>query len=141
VVLTAAQRKSNDAALVAAGIALATLGVVAARQLGCIRHLPDPPLRVFDSDKVTGSRMAHPLGVPDGLLGLASYAATVALLLGARRFRVVHPVLKLKLAADATAAAGNSVRQVVKFGRVCSWCAGTALATAAMVHYGRKSLT
>jgi uncharacterized membrane protein len=124
----------------AAGFALATLGPVAAHQLGLCRHLPDPPLRMFDSDMITGSRMAHPFGIPDGLLGLASYATTVGLLLAARRFRAVHPVLKLKLAADASAAAGNSVRQVVKFGRVCSWCAGTALATAAMVHYGRRSL-
>ena len=139
-VLTRSQRTAGNVALVSTAAALATLAPVAALQLGLCSHLPDPPLTVFDSDAITSSRAAHPFGVPDGLLGLFSYSITLALLLAARRSRAVHPLLKIKLVIDASAAAGNSVRQVVKFRRVCSWCTATALATAAIVHYGRKSL-
>ena len=138
--LTLKQRQANNAALAATGIALLTLLPVAAHQLGGLEHLPDPPGPLFDSDTITESKIAHPLGVPDGLLGLASYAATLTLLLVSRRTRLVHPLLKAKLAIDASAATANSVRQVVTFRRLCSWCTGTALATAAIVHFGRKSL-
>lgn len=122
----------------ACGAALASLLPVLAHQAGLLRHLPDPPCRWFDSDRITGSAMAHPLGVPDALLGLGSYGATMALILASRRSRDAERLLALKLFADGGMAAFNSVRQVVKFRRVCSWCLGTALATAAMVYAGRK---
>ena len=138
--LTPDQRHDNNLALAATGVALLTLLPVAAHQLGFLDHLPDPPSEVFASDLITESKAAHPLGIPDSLLGLASYATTFALLLAARRVRLARPLLRAKLAADASAAAANSVRQVVTFRKLCSWCTGTALATAAIVHYGRKSL-
>ena len=139
-VLTPEQRSANTAALAVTGVALLTLVPVAAHQLGILDHLPDPPSAMFASDAITESKTAHPLGIPDSLLGLASYATTFALLLAARHIRLTHPLLKAKLAADASAAGFNAVRQVVKFRRLCSWCTGTALATAAIVHCGRKSL-
>ncbi len=139
-VLTPEQQKANNVALAATGLALLTLLPVGAHQLGFLGHLPDPPGPLFASDTITESSTAHPLGIPDSLLGLASYAATFALLLAARRVRLAHPLLKAKLAADASVATANSVRQVVEFHRLCSWCTGTALATAAVVYYGRKSL-
>ena len=118
--------------------ALATLLPVAAHQLGLLGHLPDPPGRLFDSDGITESKMAHPLGVPDSLLGLGSYGITLALVLTARRHEGAARVLGLKLAADGGAAAFNVVRQVTSFGKLCSWCMGTALCTAVMVGAGRK---
>jgi uncharacterized membrane protein len=139
-VLTRTQRTASNAAVASTVAALTTLVPVAAHQLGLCRHLPDPPLALFDSDRITQSKAAHPLGVPDGLLGLASYSVTLALLMAARRTRTVHPLLKIKLALDASAATGNAVRQVVEFHRLCSWCTATALATVAVVHYGRKSI-
>lgn len=121
--------------------ALATLAPVAVHQLGFLRHLPDPPSPLFDSDAITGSRMAHPYGVPDGLLGLGSYGATLLLLIAARRRApLAGRLLGAKLALDAGAATFNSVRQVAKFHRVCSWCAGTAVATAVMTVYGYRFL-
>jgi uncharacterized membrane protein len=138
--LEPAQRSAINAATVACAVAMLTLLPVAAHQLGLLDHLPDPPSDLFDSDGITESKAAHPLGVPDSLLGLGSYAATLALLLAARRIRIARPLLRAKLAADSSAAAFNVVRQVVQFRRVCSWCTGTAIATAAVVHYGRKAL-
>jgi hypothetical protein len=59
-----------DALLVtAASAALVTLLPAAAHQLGCLTHLPDPPGEFFASDRITESKAAHPLGIPDGLLG------------------------------------------------------------------------
>src|SRR4051812_19018972 len=53
--------------------------VISLYQLGAIRHLPDPPARIFDSDQVNASRTAYALGVPDGTLGLGLYALTLML--------------------------------------------------------------
>lgn len=118
--------------------ALATLVPVALHQLGALSHLPDPPGRLFDSDRITESAMAHPFGVPDSLPGIASYSATLALILMSGRYSTARKLLAAKLVADGGAAAFNVVRQVVHFRRLCSWCTGTALMTAAMVFCGRR---
>lgn len=60
-------------------IGLADFAVISLYQTGVIRHLPDLPGRVFDSDKVNGSRKAYAWGVPDGTTGALLYAATLAL--------------------------------------------------------------
>ena len=124
------------AAALCCGVAIGCLLPVAAHQLGVVRHLPDPPGAVWDSDEITGSKMAHPLGVPDALLGLGSYGLTLALLVGARESRGMRRALRWKLAADAGAAGFNAVRQVVRFRRMCSWCMGTAVATVGVVWFG-----
>jgi uncharacterized membrane protein len=132
--MTEAKRK----ALIAANVgALATLAVVAAHQLGAVDHLPDPPGRWFASDEITGSKTAHPLGIPDGLLGIGSYGVTLGLAIAARNHASARKLLAAKLLADGSMAGFNVVRQVVSFGRICSWCTGTALCTAAMVWAGR----
>jgi uncharacterized membrane protein len=140
--MSQAERKLHGhLALAGCTAALLTLVPVAAHQLGALDHLPDPPSPIFDSDAITESKTAHPLGIPDSLLGLGSYGVTLALLLAARRRApLASTLLGLKLTADASAATGNAVRQVVKFRRLCSWCTGTALATGVMVYYGRKFL-
>jgi uncharacterized membrane protein len=124
--------------IVCCAAALGTLVPVALHQLGAIEHLPDPPGRLFDSDRITESNMAHPFGVPDALLGLGSYGATLALILVARRCSLARTLLAGKLLLDGAAAGANAVRQVTRFGRLCSWCTGTVLATASMVYAGRK---
>lgn len=116
---------------------LATLVPVALKQTGAIDHLPDPPCGLFDSDRITGSKTAHPLGVPDSLLGLASFGTTLALMLLARRNRSARVLLGGKLAADAAFASFNLVRQVVEFRQLCSWCTGTAVAALTMSAAGK----
>ena len=131
-----------DADLAGAGvfcaIAIATLLPVAAYQLGWVKHLSDPPGDLWDSDRITGSRTAHPLGIPDALLGLASYGASLGLLIAAPRSDTARLLLPWKLGLDGAAAAFNAGRQVVKFGKMCSWCTGTGLATAGMVCLGLR---
>ncbi len=132
-------RGYRNAALLAANAgALAALIPVAMKQLGGIDHLPDPPGAVFDSDGITGSQAAHPLGVPDSLPGLANFGVTLALALTARENAKVRPLLAGKLVLDGGFAAFNMGRQVVSFRKLCSWCTGTALCAFAMVWAGRK---
>ena len=134
--------RSRDQAIAVTGccLALATLLPVALYQSELIDHLPDPPGDVFDSDKITSSKMAHPLGMPDSYAGLASYGATLALVLLSGKSRSAERLLGAKLLGDAGLAGFNVVRQVGSFGKLCGWCTGTALATALVVYGGRKPL-
>jgi glucoamylase len=106
-------------------VAIACLVPVAMYQTGAIHQLPDPPSAIFDSNVITGSKEAHPFGIPDALLGLASFGTTVALVLASRRSVAARRLLAAKLVVDATVAAFNATRQVVSFGKLCSWCTVT----------------
>ena len=53
-------------------VGMASMAATSLLQTGVIRHLPDPPLRGFNSDKVNLSQAAFPLGIPDGTLALAT---------------------------------------------------------------------
>jgi uncharacterized membrane protein len=134
------EKAAHAATVAGAVLAVATLVPVALYQTGVIGRLPDPPGAIFDSEWITSSKDAHPLGIPDALLGLGSYGATLALALAAPKSGVARRLLAVKLAADGSMAAVNVVKQVVKFRRVCSWCTGTALATGIMVIAGRRYL-
>ncbi|MGB9029433.1 MAG: vitamin K epoxide reductase family protein [Acidobacteriaceae bacterium] len=118
--------------------AIATLIPVAAHQLGAIDHLPDPPGSFFASDRITESSAAHPLGVPDALPGLGSYAVTLALATTAPNSPRARRLLAFKLPLDGALAGFNLARQVVSFRKICSWCTATALCTALMVFAGRQ---
>jgi uncharacterized membrane protein len=119
--------------------AMATLAPVALVQLHIIRDLPELPGRLFDSKRVVRSEGAYHLGIPDGVLGLASYGVTLALLVAATPERpMVRRLLRGKLALDATMAIRNVRKQVTEHKRICSWCIGAAVATAGLVFFGRK---
>lgn len=117
--------------------ALATLIPVALHQLGVVRHLPDPPGTMFDSDGITESAVAHPFGIPDALLGIASYGTTLLLIRSAPGCTAARKLLGVKLLLDGGVASFNATRQAVRFGKICSWCMGTVAATAVMVYAGR----
>jgi uncharacterized membrane protein len=130
--------RKGDAVLLGACCAtIATLIPVALYQSGVLPSLPDPPSPIFDSEKITTSKAAHPLGVPDGLLGLASFGTTLVLILAAKRSPTAKKLLGAKLTMDAAAGAFNAGRQVVSFGKLCSWCTGTAIAAGVMAYAGR----
>ena len=127
-------------ALTGCGLAIAALMPVALFQGEVTDRLPDPPGEVFASERITLSATAHPLGVPDSYLGLASYGTTLALLLLSDKSAVAKRLLGAKLVVDAGMASFNMVRQVVKFRKLCSWCTGTALATGLIVYGGRSAV-
>ena len=113
--------------------AAATLVPVSLYQNGVIARLPDPPYPLFDSQTITSAPTAYPLGIPDSYLGLASYTVTLALLLSCKNSALARRLLRAKLVADGGLAAVNFGRQIVSFRKLCSWCCGTALATAMLV--------
>lgn len=119
--------------------ASASMGLIAAYQMGLIRHLPDPPLPAFDADKVDASAQAYRYGsAPDGTWGLLSYAATITLAaIGGSDRAERHPLVPIALAAkvgiDAVVAAKLTVDQWTKHRAFCGWCLVAAGATFAAV--------
>jgi hypothetical protein len=101
--------------------------LVGAYQTGLLRHLPDPP-GPFDADRVDASDYAYSrAGTPDGLMMIATYAAT-AWLAGAGgadrpRHRPALPVLlALKVLSDVVVdykLAGEEWRENRAF---CAYC-------------------
>lgn len=135
------QSADNDALLIGACCtAIAALAPVALYQMGLLARLPDPPLRVFDSARITTSKAAYPLGVPDGLFGLASFGTTLGLIFLARHHQTAKRLLGAKLILDASTAAFNASRQIISFGKLCSWCTGAALAAGGMAYAGRNTI-
>ena len=59
-------------------VSATSMGVISLYQTGLVKHLPEPPLGLFDADRVDAAADAYPLGVPDATLGLVSYGVTLA---------------------------------------------------------------
>lgn len=53
--------------------------IISLYQIGFIRHLPDFPGKIFDSDKVNASNRAYQMGLPDGPVSLGMYSANLML--------------------------------------------------------------
>ncbi len=119
--------------------AMSSLGMVAAYQLGLLRHLPDPPWGPFDSDRVDASGEAYQyLKTPDATLGLASYAATLVLAgMGSARRASERPWVPLamagKVALDAVYGIYLTLEQRTNHRRFCGWCLAAAAASLATV--------
>ncbi len=130
--------------------AAASLGVVLLYQIGILRHLPDPPWALFDSDRVTGSGEGYARGaMPDAALGLASSVVTVALAAAGAPTRArTRPWLPVAQAAKVSLDTGIAVamarQQWVRHKALCSWCLVAAAALAASlvpsVAEGRQAL-
>jgi len=118
------------------GLSLVGMGAMTAVslfQIGVIKHLPDPPISGFDSDKVNSSDTAYALGVPDGTLSLASLAANIPLAAyGGENRAGEMPLVPLAAAAKASveaAVAGWYFYQMpTKEKAWCGYCIVGALA-------------
>lgn len=113
-------------------VGMAAMAAVSLFQTGVVKHLPDPPLESFDSDKVNSSDTAYMLGVPDGTLSLASLAANIPLAAfgGARRAReqpAVPLVAAGKAAVEAAVAGWYFYQMPAKEKRWCGYCITGAL--------------
>ena len=106
-------------------VAMGSMGLISLYQMGLIAHLPDPPLPGFDADTVDASAEAYAkLSMPDGVLGLGSYAVTTALAaMGGQDRALTQSWIPLTLAAkvafDAAQAAKLSVDQWTKHRALC----------------------
>jgi len=118
------------------GLSLLGMGamtMVSLFQTGVIKHLPDPPIDSFDSDKVNSSDTAYALGVPDGTLSLASLAANIPIAAfgGANRAaeQPVVPILAAGKAIIEAAVAGWYFYQMPAVEKAwCGYCIMGAVA-------------
>ncbi len=114
----------------------AAFGVVALYQMGLIKRVPEPRLPFLDADRVDASGEAYAtLRMPDAVLGMLSYAGTLALVTSGGKHRAAsHPWLPLAAAAkvvfDVASGGVLTAEQAVKHRAFCSWCLGAAAASA-----------
>lgn len=122
--------------------AVGSLGVVALYQMGIIRCVPEPPLPYLDADKVDAAPEAYEvLSMPDAVLGVGSYALTMALAAaGGEAWAQERPWIPLalatKVAFDAFEAGKLTREQWTEHQAFCLWCliaAGASFATAPLV--------
>jgi len=118
-------------------VSATSMGVISLYQTGLVKHLPEPPLGLFDADRVDAAADAYPLGVPDATLGLVSYGVTLALAAagGASQPRWLRIALAGKTALDGAAAVKLTLDQRTKHRAYCSWCLLASAATLATVPF------
>ncbi len=126
------------------GLSLIGIGAMAAVSLfqtGIVKHLPDPSLPDFDSDKVNSSETAYALGVPDGTLALAGFAANLPLAaFGGENRHETMPLVPIAAAAKASVEAVVSGWYFYQMPAVeKKWCAYCIVAAAA--NFGIAALT
>jgi uncharacterized membrane protein len=127
-------------------IGLSMVGTVAAQiaafyQVGMIKRLPDPPVALFDSDRVDASDYAHKrFDTPDGFLMLINYAliATLAAAGGEDRARIM-PLLPIATLAKTLLDSSSAVRLgFEEWGdnqALCAYCQAATLASLASVAF------
>ena len=109
--------------------------LVALYQVGVIKHLPDPPIPIFDSSRVDASDYAYKrYNTPDGLLMIITYGVTAALAGAGSKDRArTNPTLPIamgaKLLYDAllTIKLGSEEWQDNK--ALCAYCQAATIAT------------
>lgn len=107
-------------------------------QLGLIRHLPDLPSKLFDSDYVNASKDAQVAGIPDGPVSLLMYAANLVLSGNAIKRKNNSQLFDLLLAGNIVGqAAGGAYylyNMATKQKRICLYCVtGAILNFAALI--------
>ena len=119
----------------------ACMGLIALRQMGLIRRMPDVPFPWFNAEKVDTSDEAYEhLQMGDAFLGLGSYAVTAGLAAMGGKFRTTEqpwiPLLLMgKAAMDAASSARLTRDQWVRHRAFCIWCliaSGATFATAVL---------
>jgi uncharacterized membrane protein len=115
---------------------LSTIGIVdfipiSLYQLGIIRHMPDFPAKIFDSDYVNASKEAQIAGLPDGPLSLLMYAANLVCAGAAIKEKKRKNAFDYLIAANAVGqAAGGAFylyNMATKQKKVCMYCVTGAL--------------
>lgn len=112
---------------------MASMTAVSLLQTGLVKHLPDPPLPGFDSDKVNSSDAAYQFGAPDGTISLASLAANIPLAAFGEADRArSRPWVPLaaagKAAVEAVAAGWYFYQMPAREKAWCGYCIAGALA-------------
>jgi len=107
-------------------IGLFDFTIISLFQLGVIRHLPDVPGKLFDSDSVNSSPKAYALGFPDGPLSALIYAA-ILILIGYKgdkksgRPGWANWALFLLVTGHAAGAA-DYLKDMIRQKKICPYC-------------------
>lgn len=122
-------------------LGMAAMGAVTLLQTGIVKHLPDPPLDSFHSDKVNSSEDAYQFGTPDGTLALATLAANLPIAAfggqdRARKQPWVPLLAAAKAVVDAAGAAWYFYLMPAKEKAWCPYCI-----TGALANWGILALT
>ena len=121
-------------------VSTAAMGAVAAMQSGIVK-VPPPTKQWLNGSIPNDAPQAYRiLSVPDGLLGMVSYAVTAVLAgMGGRGRAATHPLVPLALAAkvavDSTYAAKLTVDQATKYKAFCLFCLTATAATFATLAF------
>ena len=112
---------------------MGSMAAVSLLQTGIIKHLPDPPMPGFDSNKVNSSETAYALGTPDGTLSLAGLAMNVPLagfggISRAERTPYIPITAAIKSGVEAIAAAWYFYQMPAKEKKWCAYCIAGAVA-------------
>ena len=126
------------------GLSLLGMGAMTAvslLQTGIVKHLPDPPIENFDSDKVNSSDTAYALGTPDGTLSLASLAANIPIAaFGGENRTQEQPIVPIlaagKSVVEAIAAGWYFYQMPTKQKAWCGYCI-----VGALVNFGIAALS
>ena len=127
----ALRRKRKIVGLSALG--LLDFSLISLYQSGVIKHLPDLPGNLFDSDYVNGSDEAYQLGAPDAPVSAMVYALNMVLATAGGTSKTGrHPAFDLLLGASLVANAGGAanylINMITKQKKVCLYCvAGAAI--------------
>ena len=109
--------------------------IVGLYQMGVVRHLPDPPLSVFDSDQVDASAYAYKRGrQPDGPAMLVSYGLTMVLAAvggkdRARELPWAPVALAVKAASDVGTALLLAKEEWATNKKLCAYCQAASVAS------------
>jgi uncharacterized membrane protein len=108
-------------------IGLVDFSIISLYQTGVIRHLPDLPFKVFDSDGVNGAKDAYMMGVPDAPVSALTYAATMVLAsAGGTQQSGRKPIADIALGATIGGNAIGAVyylsNMIFKQKKICVYC-------------------
>jgi uncharacterized membrane protein len=122
-------------------IGTACMAITTLFQTGMVRHLPDPPVEGFKSDKVNASDLAYGWGMPDSPLSIGSHAASIALATYGDADRAEkQPLVPLAATVAAVPAAVTAARYLfydmpVREKGWCPYCIVDALAHLAVLGF------
>ena len=104
-------------------IGLLDFTMISLYQLGFIKHLPDLPGKVFDSDSVNSSAKASILGVPDGPVSSLLYSLIILLVQKSaeKNYRIKNTVLGTLILVHALGAT-DYLLDMIKQKKICPYC-------------------
>jgi uncharacterized membrane protein len=130
------QLNLRRAVIGASVVGAASMVPVTLLQTGIVHHLPDPPIKGFQSDAANSSLIAYQFGAPDGSMAVASFAANIPIAAfgGADRARTkpfVPLIAAVKAGIDVASSAWyfNKMRQGKKW---CPYCILGAISSLAV---------